>query len=260
MKTSIIIPARYQSTRFPGKPLIKLHDTECIRHTYQAAKRVKGVDAVYVATDDSRIEAVCQQHQIPVIMTSDRCLNGSERVAEAMDAVCCDEDDIIINLQGDAPLTPPWFIEAMIEAMINHPEFKVVTPVIRCDLPGYQRLKNDRMQGRVGATTVVFDKRHQALYFSKELVPYLPVVTTESVRAVCHHAGVYGYRAQTLSRYIGWGTGPLESVEQLEQLRFIENGIALRVVEVEDRGHQFWELNNPEDVKIIEEMILHNCR
>lgn len=259
MRTVIIIPARYASSRYPGKPLVTLRDStgavkSLIRRSWEAAKAVTGVDAVYVATDDDRIRIAAEAFGAEVVMTSEACRNGTERVAEAAEKL--EAADIYVNLQGDAPLTPVWFVEALIGEMQADPAVGMATPVLRCDALTHAHFIEDRQAGRVGGTTAVFDKNRDALYFSKEVIPYTGKTFTESeVIPVFHHVGVYAYRKSALDAYMGWEPGPLESFEGLEQLRFLENGARVRCVEVEGRGHVFWELNNPVDVARIESVI-----
>lgn len=258
MKKIVVIPARYQSTRFPGKPLAKINGVEAILLTYQAAEKIAGLDDIYVATDDERIKSVCEGYGARVIMTSSECHNGTERVAEAVIKINLDDDDIVINLQGDAPLTPSWFVDAIIHKLGSTPDADMVTPVIRCDNESYIRFITDRKNNRVGATTVVFDKTGRAMYFSKEVIPYVSCIDRLATTPVFHHAGVYGYKVRALKTYTEMGYGPLEKAEQLEQLRFIENNKNVFVVEVDVKGMGFWELNNPGDISIIEEMIEAN--
>jgi len=255
MNTFVIIPARFSSTRYPGKPLAKIKGREAILWTYMAGLAIPNVTEVLVATDSERIRTVVEAVGGRVVMTSDSCRNGTERVAQAAERIGAKADDIIINLQGDAPLTPPWFIEAIVAELSVNRLADMVTPVLRCDEDNYQRFVDDRKNGRVGATTAVFTKDRRALYFSKEVLPYLPNVAALKRTPVFHHVGVYGYRFQALEEYPNWEIGALEEAEQLEQLRFLESGRSVFVTEVADRGHQFWELNNPSDVQIIEEMI-----
>lgn len=259
VKTIIIIPARYQSSRFPGKPLVKIMGTESILLTYRAAKQVADVDAVYVATDNDDIRKVAEADGATVIMTSEACRNGTERVAEAARMIGAAGDDLIVNFQGDAPLTPVWFVESIIDKLKQVPDADMVTPVLRCDEDSYLRFVNDRKNDRVGATTAVFDRHDRALYFSKEVIPFLPSAASLTTTPVFHHVGIYGFRMDALQAYPGWEIGPLEKAEQLEQLRFLENGKKVYVTEVEDKGVQFWELNNPQDVAIIEDMMRRNA-
>jgi 3-deoxy-manno-octulosonate cytidylyltransferase (CMP-KDO synthetase) len=140
--------------------------------------------------------------------------------------------------------------------MQEEPERPVATPVLRCDAAALAGFIDDRRNGRVGATTAVFDRAGRALYFSKEVIPYTgrPLGPEEAI-PVFHHVGVYAYRPAALRAYLGWEPGPLETWEGLEQLRFMENGVAVHCVEVGARGRAFWELNNPSDVPRIEAIL-----
>jgi len=257
-KAVILIPARYASSRYPGKPLVELTGADgakpLIQRTWEAAKQVSGVAAIFVATDDERIAERVRAFGGEVIMTGETCANGTERCAEAA-GYLADMPDIVINLQGDAPLTPPWFLEDLISAMEKRPDIGVATPVLRCDPATYGRFRADRAEGRVGGTTAVFAADGSALYFSKEVIPYLPEKATHPMMPVFHHVGVYAYRPEALMRYSQWTEGVLEANEGLEQLRFLENGEKILCVEVEARGRSFWELNNPVDVARIEEVL-----
>ena len=136
------------------------------------------------------------------------------------------------------------------------PGAEVATPVLRCDGAALASLLEDRRAGRVGGTTAVFGAGGRALYFSKEVIPYTGRAYAEAGETpVFHHVGVYAYRPAALAAYTGWPPGPLETLEGLEQLRFLEHGRAVLCVEVEARGRAFWELNNPEDVARIEAML-----
>ncbi len=260
MKTVILIPARYASTRYPGKPLVALRDGSgaaktLIQRSWEAAMAVRGVAEVHVATDDDRIAAACEGFGASVVMTSETCENGTMRCADAMTRAGLDAD-LIVNLQGDAPLTPAWFVEDLIAAMAADPQAEVATPVVRCDAETYGHFRDDRLAGRVGGTTAVFGAGGRALYFSKEVIPYIdPAKAACAWDKVFHHVGLYAYRPDALARYTGWSAGPLETLEGLEQLRFLENGAAVTCVEVAGRGRVFWELNNPADVARIESIL-----
>ena len=229
----IIIPARYASTRYPGKPLVALTGAGGVARSLlersviaaRAAVAQAGGDIpLYVATDDGRIADEAERIGAPVILTSDTCRNGTERVAEAV-ATAGITAPIVVNLQGDAPLTPPQFVTALIAAMRADAAVQMATPVLRCDAEALENFLADRRAGRVGATTVVSDRQGRALYFSKEVIPYTAGHTVvEGVVPVFHHVGLYAYRPETLAAYIGWDQGPLERLEGLEQLRFLENG------------------------------------
>src|SRR5690606_3111185 len=153
MAVQIVIPARYASTRYPGKPLVELRGASSagrslIRRSWEAAMAVKGVDRVVVATDDARIADAATGFGAEVAMTPTSCRNGTERcavVAEGLGA-----GDIVVNLQGDAPLTPPWFIEALVAALTADETRQVATPVLRCDAAALDGFLEDRRNGRVG--------------------------------------------------------------------------------------------------------------
>lgn len=261
MKTVILIPARYASTRYPGKPLVELRDRTgaaktLVQRSWEAAMAVPGVDAVCVATDDDRIREAARGFGAEVIMTSESCENGTARCADAVARAGLDAD-LVINLQGDAPLTPAWFVEDLIAAMQADPGAMVATPVLQCDAETYAHFKADRAAGRVGGTTAVFDAQMRALYFSKEVLPYIdPQKAAAAAGEVWHHVGLYAYRPEALRAYASWPEGRLERHEGLEQLRFLENGWPVACVAVEGRGRVFWELNNPADVARIESILM----
>ena len=254
MSVVVVIPARYQSVRYPGKPLVALRGASgvsrtLIERTYLAAVAARGIDRVIVATDDARIAAHANGFGAEVMMTSPKCRNGTERCAEVLTRLGSDTR-LIVNVQGDAPLTPPDFVEALVEGI---GEFDVATPVLRCDSQILARFRNDRQHGRVGGTLAVMNRAMGALYFSKEIIPYADAIETEAdARSVFHHVGLYAYTPKALTEYLAWPPGALELREGLEQLRFLENGASIRCVEVEGRGRPFWELNNPVDVERIE--------
>lgn len=256
----LVIPARYASGRYPGKPLVELRGAggearSLIRRTWEAAMAVEGVERVIVATDDDRIAAAARGFGAEVAMTPATCRNGTERCAALLGELG-DAHDVVVNLQGDAPLTPPWFVTALIEAMAADPEAAVATPVLRCGAAALEGLLEDRRHGRVGATTAAFDALGRALYFSKEVLPHIGrALDPGETIPVFHHVGVYAYRREALTAYPGWEAGPLERWEGLEQLRFMEQGLPVRCVEVSARGRAFWELNNPADVARLEALM-----
>lgn len=266
MRVAIIIPARHASSRYPGKPLALLRGATgeaktLLARVIDAARRAMGPAPdgmqadmeLFVATDDHRIAEEAARAECPVIMTSAACRNGTERVAEAV-ANADIRADVIINLQGDAPLTPPDFIRALVRHMAARPDAGMATPVLRCDRETLANLLADRRAGRVGATTVVADRRGRALYFSKEVIPFTDGrVSGDGPVPVFHHVGLYAYRPAALAAYVALEPGPLEALEGLEQLRFLENGHPVDVVEVTAPGAAFWELNNPSDIPLVEE-------
>ncbi len=258
MTVLIAIPARYASQRYPGKPLVPLRGPDgektLIRRSWEAAMAVAGVDRVVVATDDDRIRAHAEGFGAEVVMTSSAARNGTERCAEV--AGLLPGHDVVVNLQGDAPLTPAWFVEPLIAALRAEPAADIATPVLRCDGRTLASFLADRRAGRVGGTTAVFGAGGWGMYFSKEVIPYTGRdFADEDPTPVFHHVGVYAYRPAALTAYPAWPVGPLETLEGLEQLRFLENGRQVLCVQVQARGHPFWELNNPADVPRIEAML-----
>ena len=255
MQTAIFIPARYPSSRFPGKPLAPLTGAtgrarSLIHRSWDAARSVPGVDQVFVLTDDTRIAEAAYNFGAEVLMTSERPRNGTERCAEAL-AQLENLPDIVVNLQGDAPLTPPHYVSALVDVMEGDSSVQMATPVLKTAPEHLEHLQADRKAGRVGATTAVFGRSGDALYFSKEVLPFYDNAGADAV-PVYHHVGCYAYRPEALKRYAELLEGPLEKREGLEQLRFLEHGIPIRCVEVDSRGRAFWELNNPSDIPLIE--------
>ena len=260
MSVLIVIPARYASTRYPGKPLVALRGADgnaktLIRRSWDAAMEVSGVDRVVVATDDDRIRDAAETFGAEVVMTPEACRNGTERCAAAIDAMG-EDFEIVVNLQGDVPLTPAWFISDLVAGLRARPDVDVATPVLRTEGRALRGFLEDRRAGRVGGTTAVFGERRNALYFSKEVIPYTGKTYADDAETpVFDHVGVYAYRPDAPRAYGTWPIGPLETLEGLEQLRFLEQARPVLCVEVDAKGRQFWELNNPEDVPRIEAML-----
>jgi 3-deoxy-manno-octulosonate cytidylyltransferase (CMP-KDO synthetase) len=260
MDAVIVIPARYASTRYPAKPLAVLRGANGTGRTLlersvmaarAAAEVTPGVTGIHVATDDDRIAAEAARIGAEVILTDPSCANGTERVAHAVARAGLPQP-IVVNLQGDAPLTPPHFVTALIDAMRADPARQVATPVLRCDAEALANFQADRRAGRVGATTVVRDATGHALYFSKEVIPFTGSLQPGDPIPVFHHVGLYAYTQPALRLYSSLLPGELERLEGLEQLRFLEHGHRIAAVEVSAPGAAFWELNNPSDVPLIE--------
>jgi 3-deoxy-manno-octulosonate cytidylyltransferase (CMP-KDO synthetase) len=259
MNAVILIPARYQSSRYPGKPLVELKGASgtpkpLIQRSVEAARRVRGVSGVFVVTDDDRIADACAPAKVGVIMTSPECRNGTERCAEALASM--HEPDLVINFQGDALLTPPPFVEALIARMGDDTGALVATPAMRLRSDEVRALRAEEAAGRVGGTTVVTDGHGDALYFSKRLIPHLPARALDGENSpVRLHVGIYAYRPEALQRYVATPVSELETLEGLEQLRFLVAGVPVAVVDVETPPFALRELNNPEDVAPIEEAL-----
>jgi len=259
MNTIILIPARFQSTRYPGKPLVELKGASgtpkpLIQRSVDAARKVAGVSGVFVVTDDERIADACTAFGVGVIMTSSACRNGTERCAEALAAL--HEPDLVINFQGDALLTPPGFVEALIARMEQDSDALVATPAMLLRSDEVRALQAEEAAGRVGGTTVVTDNAGRGLYFSKRLIPHLPTGALDAeMSPVRLHVGVYAYRPDALERYVATPVSELETLEGLEQLRFLAAGIPVAVVDVATPSFALRELNNPEDVAPIEQAL-----
>jgi len=257
---AIVVPARYASTRYPGKPLALLKGASgiskpLIQRSWEAAIAVPGIARVIVATDDDRIADVARDFGAEVAITPEASRNGTERCAAALDAI--GEADIVVNLQGDAPLTPVPFVSALLEAMAADPGIEVATPALRVTPEIHRRLLADQREGRVGGTTAAIGANGDALYFSKSVIPHVAgSAVGDPSLPVFLHIGVYAYTRAALHAYATLSPTPLELLEGLEQLRFIEHGRPVRVVEVAAPGYDIWELNNPEDVGPIEAAFL----
>ena len=261
MRAIVIIPARYASTRFPGKPLKRLsigggRYKSLLQLSWESARKIKSAKEIFIATDDKRIQVEAETFGAKVIMTSKDCMNGTERCAEAIDDMNFD-GDLVINFQGDAPLTPSWFVDDLIQVFKEDTTVQIATPVLKLDKITLKAFRLDRSNGRVGGTTVVFDTDWNALYFSKEIIPYSDEkrLNKGDGSSIFHHVGVYAYRPNILLNYKTWEASNLELSEGLEQLRFLENKCSVKCVLVDGKGREFWELNNPEDVPRIEKVI-----
>jgi len=251
MSAVIVIPARYASSRFPGKPLVSIAGKPLIRWSYDAASAVAGADAVYVATDDERIAGAVEGFGGRTLMTPESCANGTERVAACLDRL--PDADLLVNFQGDALLTPPAFVEALIAHMQANPDAQVGTIAVRCSVETFRHLAEDAAQGRVGGTTAVLDAQGNALYFSKRILPYLPAGRMpDADMPVLLHLGLYAYRRAALERYVSIGTTMLETVEGLEQLRFLVAGVPVSVLVLEEQGYPIVEVNNLSDIALVE--------
>ena len=257
---AIIIPARYASTRYPGKPLVPLRGVDgvsktLIQRSWECASAVPGCIGVWVATDDDRIATEVERFGGQVAMTSPDCANGTERCAEAMSQIG-DVADVIVNLQGDAPLSPSFVVQRLVDRLAEDESAAMATPAVACSRSTYEHLLADRAAGRVGGTTVVFNRAYHAMYFSKEVIPYVPPAETgETVAPVHLHLGLYAYRQAALERYRKAPPSRLERLEGLEQLRFFDLDMPISIVEVEPLDWDPIELNNPGDVPVIERIL-----
>ncbi|MGJ3230897.1 MAG: 3-deoxy-manno-octulosonate cytidylyltransferase [Oceanicaulis sp.] len=251
MTVIAVIPARYGSTRFPGKPLHEIAGTPMVERVRRLAAAAPSIDRVLVATDDERIKAAVEAFGGEAVMTPESCRNGTERAYEAVKGFV-EPSDVIVNLQGDAPLTPPWVIDAAAKAMAADPDLELATPAVALTEDAYAKLASAKAAGEVGGTTVVFDRFMNALYFSKAIIPF----RREDAGVPVHkHIGLYAYRFSALERLVALEPSPLERTESLEQLRALENAIPIRIVLTEYRGRTPWSVDSPRDAEIAADII-----
>jgi 3-deoxy-manno-octulosonate cytidylyltransferase (CMP-KDO synthetase) len=218
-ETAIVIPTRYESKRFPGKALVKIGEKPLIQHVCEQAQEVRGVGQVLVATDDERILKAVEEFGSQAVMTSTGHKCGTERVAEAAESL---QAEIIINLQGDEPLIDPGSIEQVIAVMDDNPTLPMAT--LKTRIVDQKELKNPNV------VKVVTDRDDFALYFSRSVIPHQG---KDADPSAFKHIGVYAYRKDFLGQFARLEQTELEKREKLEQLRVLENGFKIKVVETE---------------------------
>jgi len=240
MKIVGIIPARYASTRFPGKPLALIAGKPLLQHVIAQCQKAKSLSEIIVATDDSRIAEVAQKF-CRVEMTSPAHPSGTDRIAEVAGKIPC---DAVVNIQGDEPMIEPAVIDSVAGALAD------------CEMStAATRIKNPAELDNPNVVKVVVNAAGRALYFSRRTVPYLreaasrPVSEQLAAFPFLKHLGIYGYRRETLLRLVKFPVSPLESAEKLEQLRALENGIPIAVVQV---TYDSVGVDTPEDVEWVE--------
>lgn len=252
MRLVAIIPARYASTRFPGKPLASVKGVSMLQRVWASAKAASGVSDVYIATDDERIANHATGFGAEVIMTAAAIENGTLRALAAAAAMPAAPSHVI-NVQGDAVLTPPWIISAIAATHAAHPETPIVTPATRLSADAYQHFLAQKKISPASGTTVTFDKEMNALYFSKNIIPH--VRDGADNPPVYRHIGMYGYRYDALQVYPTLPEGPFEKAEKLEQLRALENGLKIKIALVDYRGRTPWSIDSPADLVAAEKLI-----
>lgn len=216
---------------------------------------VDGSSGVWVATDDERIAEAVEGFGGRVVMTAESCANGTERCADAI-AKLGDVADVIVNLQGDAPLSPAHVVRDLVDRLESDLSLTMTTPAVRCSASVYKHLIEDAENGRVGGTTVVGTCDGRALYFSKRVLPYLPrEYTLADFPPVSLHLGLYAYRPVALRRYYSARPSQLEQLEGLEQLRFLDLGLTVGLVHLDPLAWDSIELNNPSDAPVIEKIL-----
>ena len=262
MKTLIVIPARYGSTRLPGKPLVMIGQQTMLQRVVGLAQNAaEGLNdvSIVVATDDERIVAHCHEIGVDVTMTPADAPSGTDRVAAVVSQIK-DKPDFILNMQGDAPLTPPDFLRAMIESFTASP-CDAVTPVTQLSWEELDSLRNDKLSTPFSGTTVTFDEKNgQAHWFSKTIIPAIrdeiSLRKNEKKSPVFRHIGLYGYSLEMLKKYIQLPASTFEKLEGLEQLRLLENGYTIRCIPVDFKGRANMSgVDSPDDVKRAETLI-----
>ena len=251
MSAAIVIPARYGSTRFAGKPLHIIRGISMLERVWRIAKSVKGCSRVIIATDDERIMTHAASFGAEACMTPETCENGTERVFAAINLAKI-EEDILLNLQGDALLTPPWVLDDMINEMDGNPDVEMATPAVLLKDETLNEFCKNKQTSPASGSTVVFNKNRDALYFSKTIIPY---IRNAGAANIYRHIGLYGYRRSGIKKYMSLTPTPLEKAEGLEQLRALENGMKIRIVIVDYKGRTHGSVDSPQDVHIVEEII-----
>jgi 3-deoxy-manno-octulosonate cytidylyltransferase (CMP-KDO synthetase) len=235
METVIIIPARYESTRFPGKPLALIQGCSMIGQVILRTRRINGVSRIAVATDDERIIACAREYQVPILRTRSEHRTGTDRVAEAADQLGLAPDTLVVNVQGDQPFFP---FEAVSELITRHGanlHWPMSTLIYRItdpeEIPDPKHVKT------------VFDSKGRALYFSRSPIPCFRDGAPDPT--YYKHLGIYAYRRDFLEVFTSLPTGPLETAEKLEQLRALEHGYPVQVIIT---PHDSFEVDTPEDL------------
>lgn len=262
MKTAIIIPARYGSTRFPGKPLVKLAGKSMLSRVVDVARQAAnnmGDVTLAVATEDERIIDHCKEIGVEGVMTSEDCATGSDRVLEASEKLG-GQFDFLLGLQGDAPFTPVEAPRRMLEAFLKNPNIEVITPIVRLRWSELDALRESKKITPFSGTTCVKDANGKALWFSKNILPAIrkekDMREKDEFSPVHQHIGLYGFRSDILKRFVELPQGNYEQLEGLEQLRILENGISIQTVTIDvDLGMAQAGIDSPEDVTRAEKIL-----
>ena len=243
MKIVAVIPARYQSKRFKGKPLALIAGKPMIEHVVQQTKSCPEVNEIYVATDDQRIYDCVQKFGGRAIMTSENHQSGTDRIAEAVETIQLADRDIVVNIQGDQPIFHQSMLSQLVEALINNPTIPMSTLM--------HNIIDDDLLRDTNKVKVVVDRNGCALYFSRSPIPFYR--DNVSKKAIHYkHIGLYAYRKEFLVAFTQLPFGLLEQAEKLEQLRVLEQGYKIKVVET---AFDSIEVDTPEDIKRVEQNI-----
>ena len=262
MSVAVVIPARYASSRFPGKPLALIAGQSMLSRVCDIAREAaRGMDGArfVVATDDERIQRHAEELDVEVIMTPESCATGTDRVHAAVTQMQ-EKPRVVINLQGDAPLTPASFVRAVIRTLESDTNLEVVTPVVALSWDALDGLRKQKETSPFSGTTAIVNEEGDALWFSKNIVPGMrkeaSLRESSPISPVWRHVGIYGYRADVLARLVKMPQSHYEKLEGLEQLRMLENGIRIRTVQV-DPGElpTMSGIDTPEDVPRAEKLL-----
>lgn len=235
---AVVLPARYHSSRFPGKPLAILAGRPLIEWVYRRAERIPGAAMVVVATDHDQIAAVVEGFGGNVIMTSRDHRTGTDRVAEVARSL---DHDCIVNLQGDEPVFPPRLVQDMVAVLDRSADIDIVTAC--------HALTDTSLVDNPNVVKVVMDRNGGALYFSRSPIPFGVWDRRDGAAKFHRHVGVYAFRRAALLRFADTPPTPLEVAEGLEQLRALESGMTIRVLETEELTVG---VDVPEDIKNVE--------
>lgn len=228
MSYTVIIPARYASSRLPGKPLMDIAGKPMIQHVWERA-RSSAASAVVIATEDARVAEVCEAFGAEVCMTSDAHESGTDRLQEVVSKLGLADDEIVVNVQGDEPLLPAAAIEQVAENLAARPAAGIATLK--------EAIHDAETVFNANAVKVVSDREGFALYFSRAPIPYARdhwsggEQTLPAGQAYWRHIGIYAYRVGFLHQFVQWPGGELENSERLEQLRAMENGVRIHIAE-----------------------------
>ena len=262
MKFTIVIPARFGSTRLPGKPLALIGGKTMLSRVVELSKAaIQGIEkaSILVATDDERIGNHCKEIGVEFVLTSPILATGTDRVAEAVRQMR-DKPDFILNMQCDAPLTPPHFLRAMIDAF-SCTASDVVTPVTQLSWEQLDQFRQDKLTTPFSGTSAIFDETSgKAFWFSKQIIPAIrneAMLRKKMVKSpIFRHIGLYGYSLKMLTIYPSLAESNYEKLEGLEQLRILENGYTIGCVPVDDKGLlNMSGIDSPEDILRAEALI-----
>lgn len=237
-----IIPSRYESSRFPGKPLADLCGKPMIRHVYERVLKAKSVSFAAVATDDERIFAAVKAFGGRAVMTSPRHRSGTDRIAEAVESLNLRDEDIIVNIQGDQPLFEPNQVDQVVGPLLQDASVPMSTLI-------YRIVRAEEI-AHPNAVKVVFDRDHFALYFSRATIPFMRDAGRKA--EYFKHHGIYAYRRDFLRAFAALPEGILERVEALEQLRALEQGYRIKVVVT---PHDSVEVDTPAELERVRRLI-----